>query len=89
LTPEDLELDLGVFFSRMPLTLYRIARSRYANLSGTGAALFPGRWNLRGEEALYTSLNPATSVLEALAHVLHKNIIPSNLAIMTIRVSGK
>jgi RES domain-containing protein len=89
LTPEDLELDAGVFSSREPLTVYRIAKSRYANLSGIGAALFPGRWNQPGEEAIYTSLNPATAVLEVLAHVVQKKIIPSNLSIMTIRVSGK
>lgn len=87
MTPEGHELDPGFLFTHKPLTLYRLARARYANLSGVGAALAPGRWNREGEEAIYTSTEIAVPVLERLVHT-PKDIIPSNLALMKIRVSG-
>jgi RES domain-containing protein len=63
--------------------LYRIAKKEYANLSGAGSALYPGRWNRPGQEAIYTSTDVATPVLERLVHT-PKGTIPTNLAIMTI-----
>jgi len=87
LTPEDLQLDPEFFLSHQPLILYRLARARYANLSGIGAAFAPGRWNRLGREALYTSTEVGVPVLERLAHT-PKELIPSNLALMRIRISG-
>jgi RES domain-containing protein len=87
LTPDDLQLDPGVFLTLQPLILYRLARMRYANLSGVGAAAFPGRWNRAGKEAIYTSTEVGVPVLERLVHT-PKDIIPSNLALMKIRVAG-
>ena len=87
MTPEDLELDPGFFLKHQPLTLYRLARAKYANLSGIGAATAPGRWNRPGEEAIYTSTEMGVPLLERLVHT-PKDLIPSNLAIMKIRVSG-
>jgi hypothetical protein len=71
-----------------PLVLYRIARARYANLSGIGAAREPGRWNFPGQEAIYTSTDKGTPQLERLVHT-PKDLIPSNLAIMEIQLSGQ
>ena len=68
--------------------LYRLARARYANLSGIGAALQPGRWNVAGEEAIYTSTEIAVPVLERLVHT-PKDMIPSNLAMMTLQIAGE
>lgn len=87
MTPEELQLDEGFFLTHQPLTLYRIARARYANLSGVGAAFAPGRWNRPGQEAIYTSTEMGVPVLERLVHT-PKDLIPSNLALMKIRVSG-
>jgi RES domain-containing protein len=87
LTPEDRVLDADDLFANQPLILYRLARARYANLSGVGAAQAPGRWNRRGQEAIYTSTEKGVPLLERLAHT-PKDLIPSNLALMTIRVSG-
>ncbi len=87
MTREDLELDPEFFLTHQPLTLYRLARARYANLSGIGAAFAPGRWNRLGEEAIYTSTEMGIPVLERLVHT-PKDLIPSNLALMKIRVSG-
>ena len=83
MTPEDLPLDPEFFLTHQPLTLYRLARARYANLSGMGAAFAPGRWNRLGEEAIYTSTEMGVPLLERLVHT-PKDLIPSNLAIMRI-----
>jgi hypothetical protein len=89
LTPEEYPLNPDFFLASQPLTLYRLARARYANLSGVGAALAPGRWNQLGEEAIYTSTEKSVTHLERLAH-LPKDLAPSTPAlIMKIRVSGK
>jgi RES domain-containing protein len=53
--------------------LWRIATEtrKYAatDLSGSGAALNPGRWNDLGQPALYTAPSIAIAVLETAAHV--------------------
>jgi hypothetical protein len=87
LTPEELSLDPDVFLANQSLILYRLARAKYANLSGVGAALAPGRWNRVGQEAIYTSMEMGVPLLERLAHT-PKDLVPSNLALMKIRVSG-
>jgi RES domain-containing protein len=65
-----------------------LAKKKHANLSGIGASPEPGRWNLKGQEAIYTSLNSSTTLLERFVHT-PKDQIPKNLAKMTIRLSGK
>ena len=87
MTPEDRELDPDFLLLHQPLTLYRLARARYANLSGIGAAMAPGRWNRKGEEAIYTSTEIGVPVLERMVHT-PKDLIPSNLALMKIQISG-
>lgn len=88
MTPEDQSLDSDFFLAHQPLTLYRLARARYANLSGVGAALDPGRWNRSGQEAIYTSTEISAPILERLVHT-PKDLIPSNLALMRIRISAQ
>lgn len=52
------------------MTLYRISKKEYINdLSGIGAMLFGGRWNLKGVKALYTSGSVSLSVLEVIANL--------------------
>jgi RES domain-containing protein len=50
-------------------TGYRFAGTRYANetdlLSGVGAGAYGGRWNPRGLNAVYASLDPMTAVKES------------------------
>lgn len=87
MTPEDLELDLDHLLKSQPLTLYRLARAQYANLSGVGAAYAPGRWNRLGQEAIYTSTEIGVPLLERLVHT-PKDLIPANLAMMKIRMAG-
>jgi RES domain-containing protein len=87
LTSDNLQLDPEILLSKQPITLFRIARKRYANLSGVGAASAPGRWNRLGQEAIYTSTEVGVPVLERLVH-MPKDTIPSNLALMMIRIQA-
>lgn len=50
-----------------PLPVYRALNPVYARdpLSGTGAALYGGRFNAKGRAALYTALTPIGAVNEA------------------------
>lgn len=88
MTSEDQVLDPNFFLIHQPLLLYRVARAKYANLSGIGAARDPGRWNRAGQEAIYTSTEIGVPLLERLVHT-PKDLIPSNLALMRLRISGK
>ena len=87
MTSLDHRLDPNLILTPEQLILYRLARTRYANLSGVGAAAFPGRWNRPGEPAIYTSIEQSTPVLELLAHT-PKDTIPSNLSMMKISLFG-
>lgn len=50
--------------------VYRIASHKYAkDISGTGAALYGGRWNKKGTPVLYTGGNIETALLEILVHL--------------------
>jgi len=83
LTPVDRELDPSSLFQSDTLKLYRLAKQKYANLSGVGAAKLGGRWNRINQEAIYTSTEMSTPWLERLVHT-PKDQIPRNLALMEI-----
>ena len=52
------------------LVAWRLDRARFAANwhSGEGAFRAGGRWNSRGVRAVYTSLDPATAILEVAVH---------------------
>ena len=52
------------------LLVWRLDRRIYAGTwdSGEGAFLLGGRWNSKGVCAVYCSIDPATTILEAAAH---------------------
>jgi RES domain-containing protein len=81
-------LDTKLLLSDTGLILHRLAQKKYANLSGIGAAKDPGRWNLPDQEAIYTSLNSSTTILERFVHT-NKSKRPTNLATMTISLPGR
>ena len=65
------------------MILYRIVKCAYADLSGTGARLYGGRWNSEGRSAVYLTSSRSLAVLEALVHISPTNL-PNDFCIMTI-----
>ena len=51
------------------MKVYRIASKQYAgDLSGTGAAIYNGRWNKKGIPVLYTGESVEIALLEIVVH---------------------
>lgn len=48
------------------MTIYRIARQEFCDLSGTGAKKYGGRWNFPGYPAVYGSSSISSALLERL-----------------------
>lgn len=69
------------------MNLFRLAKSKYANdLTGRGAFLFGGRWNIPGVYALYTATNSSLAFLEILANVSSVDDIPNDLLMLKIEL---
>lgn len=61
------------------MRVFRIAKKKWIkDMSGRGAELSGGRWNLKGTPALYTSDSLALCVCEVLVHT-DKDIPPANM----------
>jgi len=68
------------------MILYRIAsRTHIRDLTGTGAMLFGGRWNIKGVRMLYTSQSVSLAMLEVLANLSSPNL-SRNLHLAEIEV---
>lgn len=48
------------------MTIYRIAKTEFCDISGEGAKLYGGRWNLPGIAVLYGSSSVSSALLERL-----------------------
>lgn len=67
------------------MIVYRITGAKYANdLSGTGAAIYGGRWNKKGISVLYTGQNKEIALLESIVH-LPPMLVP-DLVITTLNI---
>ncbi|MEM6380905.1 MAG: RES family NAD+ phosphorylase [Bacteroidota bacterium] len=67
--------------------LYRISKTkRIKDLSGEGARLYGGRWNIKGTSVLYTSDSTALATLETLVHT-PLNLMPKTLSIATLQLA--
>lgn len=68
------------------MRVYRLARKKYAkDLSGTGAKLNGGRWNSKGNEALYTAEHISLAKLEVAVH-LSLDLIPDDYCLITLEL---
>jgi RES domain-containing protein len=68
------------------MIVYRLCKQAYINdLSGHGAEMNGGRWNGKGNPALYTSGSRALAVLEIAVHVPF-GILPTNYYMISIEV---
>ena len=68
------------------MIVYRICRTQNSrDLSGTGARIFGGRWNLKGVSVVYTSESRALATLEYLVHV-PLSLIPADLSLASIKI---
>ena len=64
------------------MILYRIAKCNYAaDLSGTGARLYGGRWNSVGQPMVYLASSRALAVLEVLVH-LSPTMFPADFCLV-------
>lgn len=67
------------------MLVYRIAGKVHAgDLSGTGAAMFGGRWNKKGSPVLYTGENKEIALLETIVHL--PPMLSPELDILTIEI---
>ncbi len=68
---------------------YRIAQGQYIDdLSGYGAYLIGGRWNLPGTYALYLASHRSLAYLEYLVHQYARDLWPTHLMISTIQINN-
>ncbi|MBP6184978.1 MAG: RES family NAD+ phosphorylase [Saprospiraceae bacterium] len=68
------------------MLVFRLTRKKYmGQLSGVGAALYPGRWNRKGQEVIYTAESRALALVEVLVH-LAKDLVPSDYYLQTIEI---
>ena len=71
------------------MIIYRLCKEEYRNdLSGHGAEMNSGRWNGKGNPALYTAGTRALAVLEVAVHVPF-GILPTNYYMITIEVADE
>lgn len=69
------------------MEVYRVAKSQYIrDLSGFGAQVKGGRWNLRGTRIVHTSENRSLAILEYRVHLPNESVFPNNLSIATIKI---
>jgi RES domain-containing protein len=65
------------------ISLYRISSAEYPVNSGTGAALYGGRWNRIGTPVIYAAQSASLAALEVLVHY---SILPSNHVLTQVEV---
>lgn len=71
------------------MIVYRIGKPQYSNdLSGQGAKLYGGRWNMVGTACVYTAQSRALALLEYLANV-DSDLIPPKLCFTAIELSDE
>jgi RES domain-containing protein len=65
------------------MTVFRIARRDYADLSGQGGTRYSGRWHKKGQPVIYTAGSVALAALE---YAVHTSVRPVDSVLMQIEV---
>ncbi len=69
------------------MILYRISNVLYSqDLSGKGASLFGGRWNSKGNAALYLSSHISLALLEILVNYTYEQLIQTQFEIIELEI---
>ena len=67
------------------MRLWRLTRRRFADLEGTGAERFGGRWNQPGRPMVYTATEAALAVLEVRVQLdVEFELLPDDYVLMEI-----
>lgn len=67
------------------MIVYRLVTKQYASdLSGTGAAMYPGRWNKKGTSVLYTGESKEIALLETIVNT--PPMLVPDLALLTLDI---
>ena len=71
------------------LIAWRISRAPFADLSGTGARLYGGRWNSPGRALIYAAESAALAVLEVRCYLdLTPDLLPDDYVLTGIALDG-
>lgn len=67
------------------MNVFRITRNKHLkeDLTGKGASIFPGRWNLKDVFCIYTAESRALALLEHMANISRENYIRSAFTMRT------
>jgi RES domain-containing protein len=65
------------------ISAFRLSTARFSANSGVGAALYGGRWNAVGTEAIYAAESTSLAVLEVLVHF---SVLPADFVMTEIRI---
>lgn len=69
------------------VSVWRLCREEYADLSGIGASLYGGRWNSPGRSVIYTASTLALAFVEIIPG-LRKNSIPKGFVSIYISMNS-
>lgn len=68
------------------MDIFRLVRQKYSyELSGAGSAMNGARWNSKGVEMIYTSINRSLAMAEVLVHFTAATL-PDDFVMMTINI---
>ena len=68
------------------IEVYRFHKSKYPGNSGKGAAIYGGRWNAPGIEAVYAAQSRSLGALEILVHYA---VLPREFVVTPIRIPDR
>ena len=72
------------------MILWRLTRRPFADLTGEGGRLYPGRWHSPGRLIIYTATEPALAVLEVRVNLdLPFNLLPEDYVLVRMEAPDR